>query len=174
MHDREKTVISLHDAHEILSAFGIGPQSHGYQRWRRDDGFRQVDLEDVLIESSNVLSIDWRGWLQEAVDTIVAQLANIEIAIEAALDEDRDRGTINIDGKTADVKFVPDEGDDFDDVIASINQLIAPKARYRKFRSSDGTDGWIYGLQSNENWRSIQSGAGHSADLLFKDVAACE
>jgi hypothetical protein len=170
MHDLDKTIIPLGEAHEILSAFGIGPQSSGYQRWRRDDGFRQVDLEDVLAESSSALRVDWRDSLEETVETIAEQLSEFELDAEPDLDEEGEQGTLRIGGKIAHVKYVPEDEDIFDDVIAGINRLIASKARYRKFRNSEGTDGWAYGLLSHQDWQALQSAAGSSVALLFMDV----
>jgi len=63
--------IPLDDAHGVLSVFGVGPSSREYQRWRRDDGFRQVDFEGILNESSAVLVVYWREWLQDAVEVII-------------------------------------------------------------------------------------------------------
>ena len=60
MLNRETTIVPLDAALEALSVFGIGPYNREYQRWRRDDGFRFVDLEDVLGESPFVLAVDWR------------------------------------------------------------------------------------------------------------------
>lgn len=63
----EATVVPLDAVHEVLSVFGIGPENREYQRWRRDDGFRLVDLEDVLGHSQFVLSVDWREALPDAL-----------------------------------------------------------------------------------------------------------
>ena len=167
MGDWEKTIIPLDDAHEILSVFGIGPSSRGYQRWRRDDGFRHVDFEEVLGESHSVLNIDWREWLQDAVDTITSQLEELAIEAEADLGEDGNVGVIQIGGKSERIKYVPVDGDNFERVIDAINRLISDKARYRKFRSCEGSDGWSYGLLKNEDWQALETAAGATVRLLF-------
>lgn len=141
MSDWETTIIPLDQSHEVLSVFGIGPSSQQYQRWCRDDGFRQVDFEDVLSESSAVLNVDWREVLQDAVDVIIRQLEEIDIEADAGLDEDGVEGVLQVEGQSARVKFVPADGDDFAQVIATVNRLIAPTALYRKFRSCVGSDG---------------------------------
>lgn len=170
MLDGEKTIIPLDDAHEFLSMFGIGPNSRGYQRWRRDDGFRLVDFEGVLNESSFVLGMDWRGWLQETLQIIADQLANFDITITAELDEEGNQGTLCVDGKVAYVKYVPNDEDNFDDVVANLNLLIGSRAHYRKFCSCEGSDGWEYAVLSNEDWQALQNAAAKSVGILFKDV----
>ncbi len=167
MADWEKTIIPLDDAHEVLSVFGIGPSSREYQRWRRDDGFRHVDFEGVLRKSRFVLKVDWREWLQDAVDTITGQLEELGIEAAADLGEDGNEGVLEIAGKTARIKFVPADDDDFDRVIEAINCLIAASARYRRFRSSEGSDGWSYAVLKNEDWQALETAAGATVRLLF-------
>lgn len=167
MADWEKTIIPLDDAHEVFSVFGIGPSSREYQRWRRDDGFRHVDFEGVLGESRSVLSVDWRGWLQDAVDTITEQLDELGIEAATDLEEDGNEGVLQIAGKTARIKFVSADDDDFDRVIEAINCLIAPLARYRKFRTCEGSDGWTYAVLKNEDWQTLETAADATVKLLF-------
>lgn len=165
MPDRETTIIPLDDAHEILGTFGIGPRSQGYQRWRRDDGFRWVDLEDVLNESSAVLSVDWRDALQDALETVATQVGDIGISLGSDLDEEGEQASLEVDGKRVSVAYSADG--DFDTVVRAINGLIADKAQYRKFRSSEGSDGWRYGLLTNEDWKSLETNAPKVTALLF-------
>jgi hypothetical protein len=167
MADLEKTIIPLDDAHEILSVFGIGPSSREYQRCRRDDGFRQVDFEGVLGESRSILTADWREWLQDAVDTITGQLEELGIEVAADLGEDGNEGVVEIGGKSARIKFVPADDDDFDRVIEAINRLIAETARYRMFRSCEGSDGWSYAVLKNEDWQTLETASGATVRLLF-------
>ena len=69
--------------------FGIGPSSREYQRWRGDDGFRQVDFEGVLNESGAVLVVDWREWLQDAVVVILRLLQELGITAAAIVVQHR-------------------------------------------------------------------------------------
>lgn len=167
MADWEKTIISLEDAHEVLTVFGIGPSSRGYQRWRRNDGFRHVDFEGVLAESRSILSVDWREWLQDAIDTITGQLEALGIEAAADLGEDGNEGVIEIEGKSERIKYVPNDDDDFDRVIESINRLIAETAEYRKFRSCEGSDGWSYALLKTDDWQALEAASGATVKLLF-------
>ncbi|MFN0195708.1 MAG: hypothetical protein ACKVT0_03125 [Planctomycetaceae bacterium] len=165
------SIITLDDAHEILSALGIGPSSRGYQRWRRDDGFRRVDLEDVLDESPCVLGVDWRDSLSDPVERIIDQLAEIGLAAIADLvGEDQNEGTITIGDQVAKIKYVTRDNDDFDDVIAAINRLMGSNACYRKFRSCEGADGWSYAVLKNEDWKALASAASSTVDLLWTDA----
>jgi hypothetical protein len=170
MSDWEKTIIPLDDAHEILSLFGIGPSSREYQRWRRDDGFRHVDFEGVLKTSGLVLNVDGREWLHDATDTMIRQLEELGICAAAEFGDDGEEGTFQVEGRTVGIKFIPADGDDFDRVVAAVNETIAPQARYRKFRSSAGSDGWSYATLKHEDWQALEAAAGDTLRLLFADV----
>jgi hypothetical protein len=167
MPDHEKTIVPLYDAHAALSAFGIGPSSKGYLRWRRPDGFCLVDLEVVLGESQYILRVDCREWMQDAMNTIQDQLTAIGVSATSDLGEEGEQGFIEIEGKQDAIKFVPNDDDDFDTVVQSINTLISTKGRYRKFRTSEGSDGWAYGLLSNGDWKELESNAPELVTLLF-------
>lgn len=168
MSAQENVLIPLDDAHEVLGTFGIGPYSTGYQRWRRDDGFRMDDLETVLNESPSILRVDWRECLADAAETIIAQLAAIEIQATVDLPgEDQNQGTIEVDGRVAGIKYVPDDSDDFGAMMTAINGVIAGKARYRKFRSCEGSDGWAFALLRDQEWDELQANAPRTVDLLF-------
>jgi hypothetical protein len=67
-------------------------------------------------------------------------------------------------------KYVSSEKDDFEQVIRSVNALIRGKGYYRKFRSCEGTDGWAYGLLTNDDWNALESGAKELVALLFTPV----
>ncbi len=167
MADWEKTIIPLDDAHEVLSAFGIGSSSREYQRWRRDDGFRHVDFEGVLSESSAVLNVDWRESLQDAVDVILGQLKELGLEATADLGEDGEEGILEIEGQALRIKFDPADDDDFDRVIEAVNRLVAKKARIRKFRSCEGSDSWTCAVLKNEDWQALDASAGAMVKLLF-------
>lgn len=171
MSNANDSLIALDDAHELLAAFGIGPDNREYQRWERDDGFRLDDLEDVLNKSSYVLSVDWRECLQDALETIQTQLASLGISVTLDLDEEGNHGYIEVNGTRAAVKYVPNDDDDFDNVIKSIDGLIADKAQYRIFRSCEGTDGWTYGVLSSDDWGSLEKKIPHLLRLLFATKA---
>jgi hypothetical protein len=172
MSDWETTIVPLDDAHEVLGTFGIGAYNKAYQRWRRDDGFRLGDLEDVLNESALVLTVDWRECLPYAVETVEAQLESLGIAMQSDMDEEGTRGSVEVDGRREALKYCPADEDDFDAVMLSINRLIEDKAHYRKFRSNEGTDGWQYGVLANADWTALESNAPNVTELLFASVAA--
>ena len=142
----ETTIVPLEDAEAIMAAFPLDSGSREYQRLRRDDGFRWLDLETVLANSPLVFQIDWRESLQDAIDAAANQLDSFGIALDANFDADGTQGTLSIDDNTDKIKYVPNDDDDFDAVIASINRLIEGNAEYRKFKSCEGTDGWQYGV----------------------------
>lgn len=165
MLDMEGTIIPLKDADEILRAFGIGTQNKAYQRWRRDDGFRWVDLEDVLSESRLVLNIDWRACVQGALDTVARQLDAFGFSVDTDLNDEGNQGHVEIDEGREAIRYA--DNDDFDNVIQAVNRLIKDKVQYRMFRSCKGTDGWQYGLLTNESWKSLETIAPNTMNLLF-------
>jgi hypothetical protein len=164
------TIIPLDDADKILAAFGIGLHSRGYQRWRRDDGFRQQDLEDVLNESDFILNVDWRELLPDAMDMIVSQLDELGIEASIDLDEEGERGVFGANGEEVRIRYSLSDEDNFDQVIAAINPLIEPMARYRKLRSSEGSDTWSYAILKNVDCRQLEQSAAGSVGLIFAEV----
>jgi hypothetical protein len=170
MADLEKTIVPLDAAHEILAAFGILPTNKAYQRWRRDDGFRLTDFLDVLCESRFLLVVDWREWLQDAMNIILDQLSAIGALPGLELGEGGEEGYLEVDGKRAWIKYVPTDDDNFVNVIRSINLLIHPAGQYRKLRSCEGTDGWIYGLLANNDWKELESSVSELVNLVFLPV----
>ena len=166
--DIESTIVPLDDCHTLLASFGIGGDNREYQRWRRDDGFRWLDLEDTLNTSDFVLGIDWREWLNDAVDTVAHQLSLIDVQLDVNLNDDGDRGTISVGEFSADVKFVPNDDDDFCAVIAAVNRLLDGRGVYRKFNSCEGSDGYWFGLQTEEQWNALDSSIPQTVKLIFK------
>jgi hypothetical protein len=170
MTDGSSTIIPLDEAHEILEVFGIGPQSRGYQRWQREDGFRRMDFEDVLNESDFILNVDWRELLPDATDTIVSQLHELGIEASVDLDEEGEQAVFAANGEEVKIKYSINDGDNFDQVIAPINPLIGRTAQYKKLRSSEGSDTWSYAILKNENWRQLEQSVSGWLRLLFADV----
>src|SRR5262245_16652775 len=114
------TIIPLNEAHQILRIFGIGPNSRGYQRWRREDGFRREDFDDVLNESDFILNVDWRELLADAMDSIVSQLDELGIEATAYWDEEDEIELLYSDGSEVTIKYSLNDEDNFDQVIALI------------------------------------------------------
>ena len=162
----ESTIIPLDDAHEFLAAFRIDGNNREYQRWRRDDGFRWGDFEDVLHTSPLILGVDWREWLHDSIDTVIEQLAACDITATAELGDDGERGSVSVNDGSEQIKYVPNDEDDFDAVIASINRLIAGRAEYRKLNSCEGSDGWSYVLPVDQ-WTDLSESVPQTVNLVF-------
>jgi hypothetical protein len=169
MSDWETTIIPLDHANTVLAAFGIDADNREYQRWRREDGFRQVDFEEILAQSDLVLTVDWRAWLQEVVEEIVGQLEKLGFAATAELDEEGNAGTFTIGAATLPIKYTPNDGPDFCEVIAAVNRLLGQSARYLKFRSCEGTDGWQFAVLKRSDWQELIESAGSTIRLLFTE-----
>ena len=164
------SIVPIDDAHEILHAFAIGPDSRGYQRWKREDGFRRVDLEDVLFESPRVFGADWREWLQDVVLDVVGKAQLIGIEVVAVLDEDGNSGVIRCDDREEDVVYVPANRDDFDDVASAIDTVLGSRAEVRKFKSCEGSDGWSYAMLRCQDWAHLETVASNSLESLFSKL----
>ena len=167
MSEYESTIVPLDDCHTLLASFDIGGDNREYQRWRRDDGFRWVDLEDVLNTSPFVLGIDWSEWLNDAVDTIAHQLSLIDVQLDVNLNDDGDRGTISVGESSTDIKFVPDDDYNFCAVVSAVNRLLGGRAVYRKFNSCEGSDGYWFGLQTAGQWHALYSTIPQTVKLIF-------
>ena len=102
------------------------------------------------------------------MDVILRQLDGLGIPAAADLGDEGNEGTLQIEGRSTRIKFVPADDDDFDQVIAAVNRLIGQTARYRKFRSCEGSDGWSYAVLKNEDWRAMEVAAGATVKLLFQ------
>ena len=168
MSDFESTIVPLDDCHTLLASFGVAGDNREYQRWRRDDGFRWVDLEDTLNTSEFVLGIDWRESLSDAVDTIGHQLSLIDVQLDVNLNDEVDCGTICIGMSSTEIKFVPDDYDDFCNVVDAVNRLLDGRVVYRKFNSCEGSDGYWFGLQTAEQWNALDSAIPQTGKLIFK------
>jgi hypothetical protein len=168
--ERQKSgIIPLDHAHEILYAFGIGPESRGYQRWKKAQGFEQDDLETVMGESTHtVLGINWRAWLKDVIDDITNQLSALGFVVSSDLDDEGEKGILRINGTAIQVAYRPVDDGDFDPMIAAINRAIAPRARYRKFASCEGSDGWFYAVLTEETWRHLTTAAESSVNAIFR------
>jgi hypothetical protein len=162
------TVVSLRDANEVLRKFGIALDSKACRRRRRDEGFRWIDLEELLSESLHVLAVDWRESLQDVLESIAPQLYSIGLTFDSDLNDAGKEGMIEIDGEWEKVKYRLN--DDLDDVIRSINRLTRNKAEYRRFRSCEGTDVRWYGFLSKEDWARLESNVPNVLSLLFCSV----
>lgn len=171
--NHESVLIPLKDADLILSVFGVVSDSREYSRWKRDDGFRLVDFEDVLGTSARVLNVDWKDWLPDAVDQIVEQLAIFGFIASAEFDESGERGQLCVGATDSTIYFESGTGN-FDDVILTANSLILSRAAYRKFRACEGTDGWEYAILSHEDWRQLETDTPYWCLYLFENLISSD
>lgn len=105
------------------------------------------------------------------MESVVAQLQEMGIQAEADCGDEGNEGVFQVGNKSIPIKNVADDSDDFDMIVADINRLIAPVAQYRKLLSSEGSDGWAYGVLKKEDWQSLGKEASTSLELLFGEVA---
>ena len=111
----------------------------------------------MLNESPAVLGVDWRDPLGEIAELIIKQLQSVGITAESTVPIDADQGWFAVGAERRQIKYATNENDDFDLVIRAVNELIQADAHYRKFRSSEGSDGWSYAVLGNPVWATLDS-----------------
>lgn len=165
--------ITKTDACKLLETFQVDLKHSEVQRYLTDGGIKSFDLEDLLNCGPLTLVFDWRDVLQGGIDDASKQLALFDVSLTGNWNSDGTKGAITVDGQTEQVKYVPDDNDDFDTVIVTVNRLMAGRCEYRKFNSCIGSDTWQYGLLSSQQWQELTESPGNVANVLFtipKDV----
>jgi hypothetical protein len=163
--------ISLEIAHKVLATFGITSPTPAYERWVKDDGFDIDDFLIVLRDSSFVLIVDWRAWLQEELDTIAESLAILGVKISFELDEDGESGqVVGSNGSRADIAYRPNDDDKFDDVIRAIQSVAQGSVEFRASPYNGGNDTFVYGVLSPDEWADLESEVARILPQLFVPI----
>lgn len=169
MPESQPALIALDAAWVLFEKFRIEPNSPSVQRWHRDDGFRQIDLEDTLHDSPLCLQVDWRENLEGPLDTIERQLGRLGLSLDVDVNDDGDRAVIEFAGARKRVRFNSAD-DTFNSVIRAVNSLVTSHAAYRSFRCSEGTDGRRYGILANSAWQEMEREFPTIVESLFSKI----
>jgi hypothetical protein len=151
-------VVPVESANQILEIFGITKPSRLYARRLQPAGFRLWDFVDVVYESRFIFAMDWRGVLDEFVDEVLPVVAELGIRLEYQPDnEEGTRGTITAsEGRTEHVRYIPNEGDDFDEVIRSLQRLCGGEVEFRHADNA-GSDTWVYAVLLRCQWKKLEA-----------------
>ncbi len=159
--------IPMDTAHKILATFGITKPTRAYERYVKSDGFDVNDFSDVLFESPFIITVDWRGWLQEELETIATALKELGQPLSFHLDEEGNYGSVEANGRKAMVKYVPNDEDDFDAVVKAVQTVISPSIEFRESPGNRGSDSWTYAVLPKDEWAELQNVAGPVVSYFF-------
>lgn len=145
----------------ILPIFGITNPTPMYERRLRPQGLRLSDLCDVLADSRFVFGMDWRGFLDDFVESVLPALEELGAALSYQPDDDQGHtGTLSAPGGRRERIQYLIAGDDFDPVIRAFQRLVPPQI---EFRASPGnyphtdTDGWAYAALPRDEWEDLEA-----------------
>jgi len=160
--------ISEETAQEVLMAFGISERTPEYDRWVRDDGFRPVDLVDVLAPSKRLFAFDHRGDLQEFLVALGEALRShgIESTIGATrYGNNRTHAAISIDRETVNFELNQGELIALEDKLSKIE--VASSRSLRFWISGDGTDTVGLAILGQETWKNLEALDATLIEYLF-------
>lgn len=156
MYDFE--IVPLEEADTLFAAFGVGPGHREYERWRRAEGFRLDDLDDVLGESPRIIVVDWRSFLEEALEQIAPALETLGVELDYTVDDDGNHGVVRYGNRSVAAKYAPDDDDDdFDAVVRDLVALVDGRVEFRSLWSARGSDTYVYGVLAPEEWRRLRA-----------------
>jgi hypothetical protein len=161
--------ISEDAAQQILIAFGIAGPSPEYERWVREDGFRPIDLVDVLGPSPRRILIDWRGTLEDAVADLTRAFAShgVEASFDGAVVADgrRATGVFRLGGHVIEFERTREGIADF---RQKLRQLEIATCDALAFRVDDeGTDTIALALLRPEDWAALDALDSRAVTYLF-------
>src|SRR5262245_53118559 len=159
--------IPLETAHQFLAAFGITSPTSEYERWVKEDGFDPDDFPSVLGDSPCVFGVDWRAGLDDELPRIATGLAHCDVRLEFELDGANGSGVVVCDGRKAAVKYVPNDGDDFTDVIAAVQSIVPPNLEFRASPHNGDSDCWEFAVLSRDEWTELEALDRNLVDCLF-------
>ena len=167
-----KRRIPLDVAQKVLLAFGITERTREYDRWIKDEdgpnaGFDLEDFNEVLFDSPFVLIVDWRDELQEDLEFVQAMMHRLGVTLEVHIGEEDNDGFVSCGAKLAAVAYTPNDGPDFDEVIAALQRVVPPHVEFRSCPGFEGSDGWCYAAQHRDVWAELDREAPLVIDHYF-------
>jgi hypothetical protein len=151
-------LINLDVAHQVLATFGITEPSPLYDRRVKPSGFAHDDLHEVLAsESPFIFIVDWRAALPEELALIIPAVEKLGANVRSEVAVDADDGWIECAGKREWVKYVPNDNDDFTDVIVAFQTIIPAAIEFRESIHNGGSDTWEFAALLREEWTALES-----------------
>jgi hypothetical protein len=149
--------IPLETAHRFLATFGITEPTKEYERWVKNDGFDFEDFPAVLSDSPFIFLIDWRAALEDELALIVPALARLDAVLECQIDPETSRGAVTCDGQTRQVKYVPNDNDDFTAVIVALQSIVPPSVEFRASPLNGEMDQWNFAVLPSDEWAELEA-----------------
>jgi len=165
----DEGMISEEVAQEILKSLGIMKATRAYERWVKPGGFRTDEFWEVASESPLFCVIDWRGVLEEELQSISRILEQFEIQMDYKLNSDYVSGRVLCDGKSAAVRYCPaDDGADIDEILLAVQNVIPERIRILASRDNGGGDTSCYIFQSRKSLGSLGADAKRVIQQYFE------
>ncbi len=148
--------VTLDVAHRFLATFGITSPTPTYNRWLKPDGFDPTDLWHVLAEDSPfILIFDWRSSLDE-LSYLRSAVQQLDVPLEFAADEKGCTARVWSHDQSIDVKYVPNNDDDFAEIIMAIQSILPYGIEFREASHNDGSDGWAFSVLPADEWSDLE------------------
>ena len=162
--------IKVDTANEILANFGISRPSRNYERWCRGDHFLLEDFDEVLFESKYIRVFDWRGSLGDELEDLISLMPDFGLTLEAEISECGTSAVINCGTESREVRYLPAEESDFNDVLRALNDVTPDKIEFRTSKLYEGSDSWLYAVNGPEEWGEVDEIAPEVISHFFQKL----
>jgi hypothetical protein len=160
--------ISEDTAQQILITFGISGPSPEYERWVQEDGFRPIDLADVLRPSPRRILIDWRDALEDVLADLARAFAShgIDASFDSAsVDDGRgETGFFHLRGHVIELQRARQEITEF---RRKLRRLEMATSDTLAFRIDEGGDTIALALLRREEWVALDALDSRAVTYLF-------
>jgi hypothetical protein len=159
--------IPLDTAHKFLGTFGIAKPTKEYERWVHEDGFDMDDFASVLGDSPYNFIIDWRADLVDELGNIANALSLLGAQLDYDENPDTEEITVSCEGRTAQVKYVPADHDDFTNVIFALQSIVPPNIEFRASPGNGDSDTWVFSVLRRDEWNELEALDSEALNNLF-------
>jgi hypothetical protein len=163
--------IPLDAAHKFLGTFGITKSTKEYERWRHDDGFDLDDFSSVLGDSPYKFIVDWRAYLPDELGYITKALGLLGVQLHWTENPDLPEIPVTCEGRTAVVKYVPNDHDDFTDVIQGFQSIVPSNIEFRASPHNGDSDTWVFAVLPRDEWAELETVNSEALNSLFVPLA---
>ena len=147
--------IKIAIANEILANFGISRPSRNYERWCRGNYFLLEDFDEVLFESKYIRIFDWRGNLGDELEDIIRLMPDFGVTLAADISECGTTATVSCGDEQREVKYLPADQDNFNDVLRALNDVTPNEIEFRTSKLYEGSDSWLYAMNGPDEWDEV-------------------
>ncbi len=156
----------LDDCNALFDELEIPPRSAVYWRWHTDEGFRVVDIVDVLAESPRRIGLDWRGSPDEILAELIAQLT--AIGYGAAFQIHGSNYTLSIGNESARVPTDSGNMKFAESILNLVNGALSPTFLYVADKHYKNADSYTFTLFRTAGWNELQQNSPLLMNALFE------